>query len=67
MEDITVITEWCDITQVGLKVKRQPTWEEYEDTIYAWTKIHRLSAWVISDLYNFGEKKWGERYAQAMG
>lgn len=66
MTDIIAATEWCDITQVGLKIKRQPTWDEYEIAVKTWTTVHRLSAWVISDLYNFGEKKWGETYAQAM-
>ena len=66
MKEIVASTNWCDITQVGLKVKRQPTWEEYEEAVHTWITVHRLSAWVISDLYNFGEKKWGERYAQAM-
>jgi len=66
MTDIVAVTDWCDITQVGLKIKRQPTWDEYETAVKMWTTVHRLSAWVISDLYNFGEKKWGETYAQAM-
>ena len=66
MTNIVATTDWCDITQVGLKIKRQPTWEEYETAVKTWTTVHRLSAWTISDLYNFGEKKWGETYAQAM-
>lgn len=66
MDDSIITTDWCKITQVGLRITREPTWEEYEEQIYMWTRAHRLSAWAIADLYNYGERQWGETYAQAM-
>ena len=66
MDDSIVTTDWCVITPVGLRVTREPTWEEYEAQIHMWVKAHRLSAWTIADLYNYGERRWGEKYAQAM-
>jgi len=66
MDNSIVVTDWCEITQVGLRVIREPTWDEFELEIWKWTAAHRLSAWAIADLLNYAERKWGETYAQAM-
>lgn len=59
-------TDWCEVSQVGLRVVRAPTWDEFELEVWRWTAAHRLSAWAIADLLNYAERKWGETYAQVM-
>jgi len=56
--------EWYKITGVGLEVTGQPSWDEYQDEFIKWSLIHRASAFAIGDLLAYGERRWGETYAQ---
>lgn len=57
-------SSWLEITQVGLLITGEPTWDEYQEEWYKWELFHRLSAFALGDLLAYGERKWGETYAQ---
>jgi hypothetical protein len=55
---------WLEITEVGLRFIREPTWEEYQQEWHKWELFHRLSTFALGDLLAYGEMRWGETYAQ---
>ena len=56
--------EWYKLTGKGLQISGRPSWDEYEEEFIKWAAIHRASAFAIGDLLVYGERRWGETYAQ---
>jgi hypothetical protein len=52
-------------TLTSLTLPTDLPWEQYESLAFMLGQLHRTSAWLIGDLLNFGEKVYGETYAQA--
>ena len=63
-KDIKTTDDWCEVTEVGLRVMREPTWDEYQQEWNKWEFIHSTSAWALGDLLAYGERTWGETYVQ---
>jgi hypothetical protein len=53
------------ISLTGLTLTREIPFEQYEALLRMVGGIHRLTSWVIGDLINYGERVFGETYAQA--
>src|SRR3990167_10086589 len=65
MTDIVKI-ENCQITKTGLKFSERLTFEQWQEVGKQIQKIHGSIQWWIGDWLNFGEKKYGEMYTQAI-
>lgn len=63
-KDLTTEESWCEATGVGLRVVREPTWDQYQQEWDKWEYVHSISAWVLGDLLAFGELVWGDTYVQ---
>lgn len=53
------------ITETSLQLPPDTPFDQYESLAYMFGRVHRQSAWVLGDLLNFGERAYGEKYAQA--
>lgn len=53
-------------TPAGLVVQGDPSFEEWEAVGDRLAYIQRRIHWWIGDWLNYGEGRWGERYAQAI-
>ena len=58
--------EKCQITKNGLKFNKDLSFEEWQEIGKQLQKIHGSIQWWIGDWLNFGERKWGEKYTQAI-
>ena len=54
------------MSPVGLKLPRTLDYEQWAGLGPRFHAIHRRLAWYIGDWINFGEQKFGEKYAQAV-
>lgn len=54
------------ITETGLDLPADLTFEEWEATGQTLGRIGRACQWWIGDWLNYGERAYGEKYAQAM-
>ena len=53
------------VSAKGLHLPPDLPWEQYESLAVMFGQLHRTSSWLIGDLLNFGEKRYGEKYVQA--
>jgi hypothetical protein len=53
------------ITETSLVLPPDVPYDQYEALAYMFGRVHRQTAWVLGDLLNYGEKAYGEKYAQA--
>ncbi len=57
--------EWYEQTKSGIKILRDPTYEEW----YAWGEVLALDRtnlpWAIGKWVNLGQEKFGEKWSQA--
>lgn len=53
-------------TRVGLQLSDSMTFEEWETVGSTLRDMERSVQWWIGDWVRFGERKWGEKYAQAI-
>ena len=65
MNEIVKI-EKCQITKTGLKFNEKLSFEEWQEVGKQLQKIHGSIQWWIGDWLNFGERKYGEMYTQAI-
>lgn len=63
-KELEVIGSWCELTEVGLSITGQPTWDEYQEQFEIMEVVNRASTLAIGDLLAYGEFRWGETYAQ---
>ena len=61
-----VTIENCKITKTGLKFSESLAFEEWQEIGKQLQRIHGSIQWWIGDWLNFGERKYGEMYAQAI-
>lgn len=54
------------ITETGLTVNGNPTYEEWQAFGETLRFLERTIQFTIGDWLNYGEKRWGEKYAQAV-
>jgi hypothetical protein len=54
------------ITPNGLDIYEQITFDEWLDCGQHLWEVRRRIQWCIGDWLEFGERKWGEKYAQAV-
>jgi len=55
------------ILPTGLVVTGEPNYEEWEAFGNKLAYIERGIHWALGDWLNYGERRWGEMYAQALG
>lgn len=53
------------ITETSLVLPPDVPYDQYEALAFMFGRVHRQTAWVLGDLLNYGEKAYGEKYAQA--
>lgn len=53
------------ITPTSLSLPPDLPYDQYEALAAMFGQLHRTSAWLIGDLLNYGERVYGEKYAQA--
>jgi hypothetical protein len=53
-------------TEISLDLPADMTYERYEALGAALGRAHRTVAWMLADWINFGERAYGEKYAQAV-
>lgn len=53
------------ITETSLRLPPDIPWDRYEALVTMFGQLHRTSAWLLGDALNYGEKVYGETYAQA--
>lgn len=53
------------ITTTSLSLPPDLPFDQYEALMAMFGQLHRTSAWLIGDGLNFGERVYGETYAQA--
>jgi hypothetical protein len=59
--------QWLAINGgVGVKLKRKPTFEEWQLETESWIAVDDVTPIVIGDLLNWGEELFPERYAQVV-
>ncbi len=54
------------LSRVGWRLAQSMTFEEWIQIGETLRTIKRSLLWWIGDWLNFGERKWGEMYAQAL-
>jgi hypothetical protein len=55
-----------EIQELGLKVDREITWAQWKKLGRVVGSTVKVGPWLLGDWVNFGESKWGEKYAQAV-
>lgn len=66
-QEIVVATgHFVTNTSVGLVFKDTPTFEQWEQILHFQLGLRDRSNWWIGDALNYGEAKYGEKYAQAI-
>lgn len=53
------------LTMTSLRLPEGVSYEQYEALFGMWGKLHEMTCWVLGDLINYGDKVYGETYAQA--
>jgi hypothetical protein len=53
------------ITETSLTLPPDIPYDRYEALVTMFGQLHRTSAWLLGDALNYGEKVYGETYAQA--
>jgi hypothetical protein len=61
----TEINSWCEFTEVGLKVKKKPSFDQWKETGSGLGVMRTAIPFAIGDWINFGEGEYGERWSQA--
>jgi N6-adenosine-specific RNA methylase IME4 len=56
----------CKVSKVGLTFNEEMTFEEWQSIGLQLQLMHGSVGFWIGDWLNFGERKWGEKYAQAI-
>lgn len=56
----------CEVSKVGLKLDENLTFDEWKGIGLQLQLMHGSVGFWIGDWLNFGERKWGEKYAQAI-
>lgn len=56
----------CEVSKVGLKLNENMSFEEWQGIGLQLQLMHGSVGWWIGDWLNFGEKHYGETYAQAI-
>lgn len=54
------------ITPVGLRVLTNPSFEDWCEFGHGLQKLECATQWTVGDWLNYGERRWGEKYAQAI-
>lgn len=54
------------VTEVGLEINGEPTFEKWEAFGKTLQFLERTVQFAIGDWINYGEHRWGEKYAQAV-
>lgn len=54
------------VTPNGLQVAGQPTFDQWLEFGHRLAQIRSAVQWSIGDWINYGENRWGEKYAQAL-
>ena len=56
----------CDITAIGLVMPKNLSFEKWEQIGQTLRRIEGSRLWWFGDWCNFGERKYGEKYSQAL-
>lgn len=65
-KELALVDDKFRFLPTGLIVKDNPTFEEWEECGLLLAHIQKRVHWWIGDWLNYGERRWGEMYAQAM-
>lgn len=65
---LPIDVSWARVTNVGLLPyqDKSPSFEEWEADGKRFRQLDRMLPWLMGDWLNYGEKKWGDTYTQAM-
>ena len=55
-----------EVTDVGYTPAQTLTYEQWEFGFDFLRNVNRSVMWYLGDMINYGEKKWGDKYTQAM-
>jgi len=55
-----------EVTDVGYTPAQTLTYEQWEFGFDFLRSVNRSVMWYLGDMINYGEKKWGDKYTQAM-
>jgi hypothetical protein len=61
-----LVTPGFEFSASGMKVIGDPTYQQWRDTGEGLLRIERVVKWWIGDWLQYGERRWGEMYSQAM-
>lgn len=56
----------CKVTKTSLEIKSGATFEEWDKIGHTLKTFYRANKWWIGDWLNFGERKYGETFSQAL-
>lgn len=54
------------LTKTGVDITGDPTFEEWTDATEWVNKVNSAVSFWLGDLLEYGEKRWGDKYAQAV-
>lgn len=68
MDEITTIAlaDGFKLTPTGLAISGNPSFDDWEVVGKQLRYMERVIHWAIGDWLNYGERRWGEMYAQAL-
>lgn len=63
---LELANEKFQFSPTGLAIKGQPTFEEWELCGNQLKYVEKAVRWWIGDWLNYGERRWGQMYSQAL-
>lgn len=65
-ENYDIETQGFKLHSTGLEVVGEPTFDQWQDVGKFLKKTNQCVQFWLGDWLNYGEKKWGEKYSQAL-
>ena len=65
-ETLLVPVQGFEVTPLGVVVHGQPDYAAWEVMVKQVLYVRAVLPWVLGDLLNYGESRYGEKYAQAI-
>src|SRR5262245_54234902 len=65
-QDLLALPRGVAVSPTGLKITAQLSYSQWADMVQGLQRTHHSILWVIGDALVYGEKRWLERYSQAI-
>lgn len=59
-----VTDDGIEVDELGAEFSGTPTFDQVEDRIRAYAIAYEAIPWIIGDMLNYAEARWGEQFAQ---